>query len=426
MYAGLFPEDMAAVTRSVRFIYEDRQGDFWFCDEKEGVVKMDPTLTRFNHYTTQDFLPSNSVMGILEDEEGGKWFSTQKGLLYYRDQEEYKLFSLYDGIPGYVFNSPVQRGEDGSFWWGNEQGLVSYSSGKTIGSSPKKRSGPVITTISVAGKTLVPGEDNLLPLSAIYLKKLTIPFSKNSFEINFSSLNYPVENSEIYEYMLEGYDAGWQKQMIRNRVSYTNIPAGRYIFRIRTGSVPEAITSLEIKIRNNRIWILLSCLIGLLCFMTVIFFYSRLLSRYRKIKALARSGAAEEESKEKYSRFRMEPRVADRIAKKLTSYMESEKPYLNPDLKLQDIAGAIGCSSVELSQLLNLYMECGFTDYINKYRTQEFIEKVQNKSAIKYTLTTLSEQCGFSSRTSFFRSFKKLTGKTPAEYIKEKGLDIRK
>ncbi|MCD8164789.1 MAG: hypothetical protein LUE93_00785 [Bacteroides sp.] len=45
IYAGLFPEDMAAVTRSVRFIYEDRQGYFWFCDEKEGVVKMDHTLT---------------------------------------------------------------------------------------------------------------------------------------------------------------------------------------------------------------------------------------------------------------------------------------------------------------------------------------------------------------------------------------------
>ncbi|MCD8164788.1 MAG: transcriptional regulator, partial [Bacteroides sp.] len=331
-------------------------------------------------------------MSIIEDEEGGKWFSTQKGLLYYRDQEEYKLFSLYDGIPGYVFNSPVQRGEDGRFWWGNEQGLVTYSSGKKTGSTPEKRSGPVITTLSVAGKNLVPGEDNLLPVSAVYLEKLTIPLSKNSFEINFSSLNYPVENSEIYEYMLEGYDAGWQKQMIGNRVSYANIPAGRYIFRLRTGSAPEAITSLEIKIRNNRIWILLSCLIGLLCFITVIFSYSRLLSRYRKIKFVTRAGIPEEESKEKYSKSRMEPKVADKIAKHLASYMEREKPYLNPDLKLPELAAAIGCSSVELSQLLNLYMECGFTDYINKYRTQEFIEKVQSKSAIKYTLTTLSEQ----------------------------------
>ena len=48
----------------------------------------------------------------------------------------------------------------------------------------------------------------------------------------------------------------------------------------------------------------------------------------------------------------------------------------------------------------------------------------QDKSASRYTLVSLSEQCGFSSRTSFFRSFKKFKGMSPAEYIKEHGIFI--
>ena len=68
-----------------------------------------------------------------------------------------------------------------------------------------------------------------------------------------------------------------------------------------------------------------------------------------------------------------------------------------------------------------------FTEYpyVNKYRIDEFIKRIQDKSASRYTLVSLSEQCGFSSRTSFFRSFKKFKGMSPAEYIKEHGIFIK-
>lgn len=63
-------------------------------------------------------------------------------------------------------------------------------------------------------------------------------------------------------------------------------------------------------------------------------------------------------------------------------------------------------------------MNTNFTDFVNQYRIDEFIRQVQEDTSHKYTLSSLSEQCGFSSRTSFFRSFKKQKGMSPAEYIK--------
>ena len=76
--------------------------------------------------------------------------------------------------------------------------------------------------------------------------------------------------------------------------------------------------------------------------------------------------------------------------------MEKDRLYLNPDLKLQDVAKVVKCNTGELSQVLNMFMNIGFTDYVNKYRIDEFIKRIQDKSASRYTLVSLSEQCGFS------------------------------
>ena len=155
--SDVFPEHVLPYTKSVRFIYEDKKKNLWFCDDKEGVVKVDESFTTFEHITIDDFLPNNSVMSIVEDpKNGGLWFATQRGLLYIKEEENYhKIFSLYDGIPGYIFNSPVQITDDNTIWWGNECGLVCYDAAKSwseIGT--KEVQPPVITSISVAGRPL--------------------------------------------------------------------------------------------------------------------------------------------------------------------------------------------------------------------------------------------------------------------------------
>lgn len=111
--------------------------------------------------------------------------------------------------------------------------------------------------------------------------------------------------------------------------------------------------------------------------------------------------SSEENRKEKYQKSRMEEKTAMLIIGKLNECMEKDRLYLNPDLKLQDVAKVVKCNTGELSQVLNMFMNIGFTDYVNKYRIDEFIKRIQDKSASRYTLVSLSEQCGFSSRTSF-------------------------
>lgn len=419
--SDIFPEHILPYTKSIRHIYEDSDNNLWFCDDKEGVVKVNGDFTKFEHITMDDFLPDNSVGSIVEDPKNkGLWFATQRGLMYLKDGH-HKSFSLYDGIPGYIFNSPVQVTENGTIWWGNERGLVRYipqSDSKQLETSLP----PAITSISVSGRTLCAG-DELMPFSSTFLEKITLPVSDNNITFTFSALNYAIENTNMYEYYMDGYDEGWKTLAISNQATYTNLPVGDYVFKVRVISDPDAIKSMKVEVVRGAsfiIWIFVLCIIACL----ILFFcYYSLLDKYRKIKSgiQVQKESVEELPKEKYQKSRIEEEEVLRIEEKLVICMEREKMYLNPDLKLQDVANFIGCSAVDLSQVLNLYKHINFTDYINQYRVEEFILRVQDKSAARFTLASLSEQCGFSSRTSFFRSFKKLKGKSPAEYIKEKG-----
>lgn len=424
--SNIFPENMLPYTKSVRYIYEDGKKNLWFCDDKQGVLRVDEHFTKYEHFTTNHFLPSNSVMSIVESPTGeGLWFSTQRGLLYAEmNQAYYKLYSLYDGIPGYIFNYPVQITADNTIWWGNEHGLVYYTAdaGKR-NSSVKRVCPPAVTSVAVAGKVLHAGDKNM-PLSPAFMKEIELSREEN-ISFTFSALNYAIENTDIYEYCMEGYEDSWKILMKGNRVSYSDLPAGTYLFKVRSASHPEAVQGIKVNVVQNfslHGWILIFSL--LVCSVPV-YYYSGLLSKYKRMKRKIQEKPVEAEGqKEKYLKSRIDEKVVGDIKRKLSDCMEKDKLYLNPDLKLQDVAKAIGCATGELSQVLNLYLEINFTDFINQYRVEEFIKRVQDKSAAKYTLASLSEQCGFSSRTSFFRSFKKQKGKSPAEYIKEKGVNL--
>lgn len=423
--SNMFPPHIQTYTKSVRFIFEDSNKNLWFCDDKEGIVKVDESFEKFEHLTTANFFfSSNSVTSIAEDETGGLWFSTQRGLFYYRDNgSNIQFYSLYDGIPGYVFNNWVQETADGTIWWGNEEGLVCYNERENNDKESYYSSSlPAITTISVAGKTLHAG-DKGMPYAPDYMKNIDIA-ANQSIEFTFSALNYSQMNSDIYEYQLEGYDDKWRVLMNGNKVSYLSLPQGKYIFKVRLSSLPERITSMIVHVHWNVsiiIWVILICVITILIF----FFIFRIQAKYWQSKGLSKTKEGSY-SKEKYAKARIEDIEVNAIRTRLFYYMQNEKPYLNTELKLQDISNAISCSSVELSQLLNMHMNTNFTDFVNQYRIDEFIMRVQDKSAIKYTLTSLSEQSGFSSRTSFFRSFKKIKGTTPAEYIKEMRIELKK
>ncbi len=99
------------------------------------------------------------------------------------------------------------------------------------------------------------------------------------------------------------------------------------------------------------------------------------------------------------------------------SYMEKEKPYLNPELNLSDLAKALDMSRAQLSQVINSGFHMNFNDFVNSFRIDTFKEKLRDGEHKQLSLLGIAYDSGFNSKATFNRVFKKLTNTSPTEYL---------
>lgn len=102
----------------------------------------------------------------------------------------------------------------------------------------------------------------------------------------------------------------------------------------------------------------------------------------------------------------------------LISYMESEKPYLNPSLSLRNLSDQMGMNSRELSIIINQRLNQHFFDFVNGYRIKEAMNILVDPAKKDETILEILYNVGFNSKSSFNTAFKKHTGKTPTEFRK--------
>ena len=104
------------------------------------------------------------------------------------------------------------------------------------------------------------------------------------------------------------------------------------------------------------------------------------------------------------------------LAKQLLAKMQDEKLYLDPALRLKNVADRLQCTPQKLSMALNGILQKNFYDFVNDYRVEAVKEKLSDPIHNQYTLIALAFDCGFNSKSVFNDLFKKSTGKTPKEY----------
>lgn len=122
--------------------------------------------------------------------------------------------------------------------------------------------------------------------------------------------------------------------------------------------------------------------------------------------------------RQKYQNSALTDEDAEYYLANLRNIMDQERPYLNSELKLADLAGMLDISIHHLSQLLNQKLGLNFYDFVNEYRIREIQRRLLDPAYKAYTILGVAFDAGFSSKTSFNRLFKKHTGFTPTEYIK--------
>ena len=107
------------------------------------------------------------------------------------------------------------------------------------------------------------------------------------------------------------------------------------------------------------------------------------------------------------------------LEKRLSDLIQTKKPYLNEDLTLSGLAEFLQVTDKKLSALLNQFMDVSFYDYINSFRVEDVKGMIRSGEIEQYTLLGIAYECGFKSKTSFNRTFKKTTGLSPSAYKKQ-------
>ena len=86
-------------------------------------------------------------------------------------------------------------------------------------------------------------------------------------------------------------------------------------------------------------------------------------------------------------------------------------------LMTTELAEMLGVLPNHLSQIINQYEEKNFYDFVNSYRVEEFITLAKKDIDKNFNLLGLAYEAGFNSKSSFNQVFKKITGKTPSEFL---------
>ncbi|MGH8855337.1 MAG: helix-turn-helix domain-containing protein [Telluria sp.] len=120
------------------------------------------------------------------------------------------------------------------------------------------------------------------------------------------------------------------------------------------------------------------------------------------------------DAKQKYRNSRLTDEDVLAVLATLEELMTGQKSYLNPNLSLAQLAKRAGCTQALLSQVLNDKLNRSFNTYVNEYRIAEAKQLLTDEP--QFNLDIVAERCGFNSSSTFFSSFKKVVGQTPASF----------
>ena len=205
----------------------------WIGFEGRGFCKMDINTGACQYFTTDNGLPNNVVYGILQDEAGYLWMSTNRGLSAFNTKtKQFRNFTSEDGLQSNEFNRySFAQALSGAMLFGGVNGLT-YFKAPGLGSL-RSNSEIWLTNMFVNNEAITP--DNSRVRFSPFGKNAGITLSHNqnviAFRFALSDLSAPQQNR--FRYKLENIDPNWSPLSTEHNAVYTYLPPGDYVFRVQ-------------------------------------------------------------------------------------------------------------------------------------------------------------------------------------------------
>ena len=255
LHASAFMHDAATEglrEKKVWAIHQDTSGGLWFGTRNDGLYRW--KQGRLTHYTTEQGLASNSIYQIIEDARGGFWMSGPNGISLLDRREldsfadhplQYLAFTLYE-IPNEVNTTQIYGGRQpsgcldaqGDVWFPSNRGPIHILRDVT--------DLPSLPPVAI-NEVLVDGR------SAPVDRPVTMAPGNGRLEVSYAPILLRSQDGVRFRYWLEGFDRNWIDASNRRVASYTNLPPGKYTFRVQAFEVsnPKAISESSLAIRQQ-------------------------------------------------------------------------------------------------------------------------------------------------------------------------------
>ena len=234
-YGHSIAGEIGLKNRWVRNVLEDQSGNLWLSTNMGLSVYFKAKQT-LKTYTVDDGLPSNDIMGVLEDGKGNLWISSNNGLSKFNPSKRiFRNYGTDDGLmPGAFIYNACEKTKEGVMYFGGHSGFVYFHPD----SIKEARAKPAVFIIGfkIFNKYILPGSGSVLKNEISETKEISLSHEQSVIGIEFSALNYHLPQKNQFAYMLEGFDKEWIYSGQRREASYSNLPSGSYIFRVKASS----------------------------------------------------------------------------------------------------------------------------------------------------------------------------------------------
>ena len=236
-------------------IYSDEDNNIWSITNNQGKIN----ITEIVHYADSSFIKSYSMLGLIDEDLSSGYFSLQ---------------------------SYVQNNKKRTIWINNGNILIKYNLDSELNSSFPSTTKPLIRKVSLNGKeNIFDGYKSFSDSSKDILTK--IDFSSTAIIFDYVLPSFLNESGNDYQYFLEGFDGDWSQWTKQTKKEYTNLPSGKYLFKIRSRNAigrlsDEAVYGFRVLPPWYKTW--WANLIGFLIILLIINYVVRIRVKYLKNK----------------------------------------------------------------------------------------------------------------------------------------------
>jgi len=235
------PEDNRSISgNDIYDICTTKSGETYLATFGGGINKIEETDKNgfpvgFISYKVVNGLPSDDILTLIEDNDGKIWISTEGNITKFNpDDLSFVTYSEVSRLIERNFFSEAARvtTQSGIVHVGYSKGFITINPEKVEANNFKPDI--ALTRLQIANKDVPIGDSSPLTISVDDIRTLKLSHKQNIFSVEFAALDFIDPSRILYSYKLDGFDEDWVLTKKQRIATYTNMPPGKYTFRVKS------------------------------------------------------------------------------------------------------------------------------------------------------------------------------------------------